>query len=158
MSEIKDWADCALWKAMELRTGDHAEGCCTTLRRVMPNIQTVLASGGTSPTDFTLHDAGHSFRVAQRMQQIVGETIGTLSDFEVSLLILSAYLHDIGMTPELRRVDAHYTYLLTGNKDGLADNEADELQTWLDDGAYEIIPPISDAAPLARRLELAREL
>jgi hypothetical protein len=158
LSEFKDWTDCGLWKALDLRTGHHAKGCCTTLRRVMPIIQTVLASGGTSPTDFTLHDAGHSFRVAQRMQEIVGETIGTLSDFELSLLILSAYLHDIGMTPELRSVNAHYTYLLTGNKDGLADSEVDELQTWLDDGAYQIIPPISDAAPSAEQLELAREL
>ena len=34
----------------------------------MPSIQTVLASGGTSPKDFTLHDEGHSFRVAERMR------------------------------------------------------------------------------------------
>jgi hypothetical protein len=158
MSEFKDWTDCGLWKVLESRLDDHAQGCCTTLRRIMPTIQTVLAAGGTSPADFTLHDAGHSFRVAQRMEKIVGESIETLSDFEISLLILSAYLHDVGMTPELKKVDGHYTYLLTGDRKGLTEDEVNDFQTWLDDGGYQIIPPISDTAPLAQRLDLAREV
>lgn len=158
MSESRDWTDCGFWKVLEARKDDHAQACWTTLRRIMPKIQTILTSGGTSPKDFTLHDADHSIRVAQRMQEIVGESIGALSDFEISLLILAAYLHDIGMTPELKRVDAHYIYLLTGDRKGLTDDEINDFQTWLDDGAYQIIPPISDTAPSPEHLELAREV
>ena len=32
---------------------------------------------------------------------------------------MSAYLHDIGMTPEFKKVDAHYRYLLTGGRPNL---------------------------------------
>jgi hypothetical protein len=124
----------------------------------MPKIQTVLVSGGTSPKDFTLHDAGHAFRVAERMREVAGEAVGTLSDFELSFLILSAYLHDIGMTPEFKRVDNHYAYLITGKRDGITDAEASELQVWLDDAGYQVTPPISDALPLAECIELARKL
>ena len=79
----------------------------------MPDIQHILVSGGTSPKDFTLHDAAHSFRVAQTMLQIIGECLGVLSVFDLSLLLGAAYLHDIGMTPEFKKVDAHFRFLLT---------------------------------------------
>ena len=114
MSEYKN---CGLWKALESQTGSHAEECRTTLRAIMPEIQAVLASGGTSPKDFTLHDAGHSFRVAKRMGEVAGNILTNLTCFELSLLLLSAYLHDIGMTPEFKKVDAHFTYLLTAGLD-----------------------------------------
>ncbi len=124
----------------------------------MPKIQTVLSSGGTSPKDFTLHDAGHSFRVAQRMERVASDAMGALSPFELSLLLLSAYLHDIGMTPEVKKVDAHFNHLLTAKEHLLTDNEIDDLQMWLDDNGYQVVPPISDAMPLADRLSLAREI
>jgi len=124
----------------------------------MPQIQTVLASGGTSPKDFSLHDQGHSFRVAERMQAIAGDVIVILSAFELSLLLLSAYLHDIGMTPEFKKVHAHYNYLLTGEKSVLSDEDILLLQTWLDNEGYQVVPPISDAMPLSDRLKLAGEL
>lgn len=158
MSELRDWKTCGLWKELETRNTPHAEECQVTLRRLMPKIQQILNSGGTSPKDFTLHDAGHSFRVAERMQEIIGDQVGTLTVFELSLLLLAAYLHDIGMTPELKRVDNHFGYLLTADKTHLPPGEIAELQTWLDDKGYEVIPPISDALPLTDKLMLAREI
>jgi len=76
---------------------------------VEPDIERVLSSAGTSPLDFTLHDAEHSFRVAEWMAKIVpGDVLEKLSGYELALLLLSAYLHDIGMTPEQARVQRHW--------------------------------------------------
>jgi len=158
MESLHDWKECVLWTVLESRQDSHSEDCRGTLRSVMPLIQTVLASGGTSPKDFTLHDHGHSFRVAERMRTIAGDVIDILSAFELSLLLLSAYLHDIGMTPEFKKVHAHYSYLLTGERSVLADEEITALQTWLDNEGHQIVAPISDAMPLADRLKLAAEL
>ncbi|MGD0630941.1 MAG: hypothetical protein ABR987_16560 [Terracidiphilus sp.] len=82
----------------------------------------------------------------------------TLTSFELSLLILSAYLHDIGMTPEFNKVNAHYDYLLAGGKNLLTGDESTALQIWLDDKGYQVVPPISDGIPSAGRLALAREI
>src|SRR5690606_41186535 len=45
---------------------------------------------------YTLHDTGHSFRIMEYMSKLVGD-ISRLSELEVSLMIYSALLHDIGM-------------------------------------------------------------
>ncbi|HEY1756215.1 MAG TPA: hypothetical protein VGG72_12515 [Bryobacteraceae bacterium] len=124
----------------------------------MKDIQTVLASGGTPPKDFTLHDAGHSFRVAERMHEIVKTGIDALSSFDLTLLLLSAYLHDIGMTPEFKKVDAHFKFLLTGEKTLLSGPEIEALQSWLDDQGRRIVPPLPDSIPMLDRLKLAAEL
>lgn len=158
MSNVSDWKNCDLWKTLIARTDLHADECKTTLNRVMPKIQTVLAAGGTSAKDFTLHDEGHSFRVAQRMVVVAAQTLETLSSFELSLLLLSAYLHDIGMTPEFKKVDAHFTFILTGGSGLLNPQEIAGLQTWLDDNGYQLVVPIPDAVPLADKLPLAREI
>jgi hypothetical protein len=158
MSELHNWDQCGLWKKLIDKEGNHAEECRTVLRSAMPDIQTILNSGGTAPTDFTLHDAEHSFRVAQRMLEVAGETAEILTEFELLLLLLSAYLHDIGMTPKFERVNKHYTYLLTGLTGLLSDAETGELQTWLDDSGYQIVPPIPEGVPYAERLSLAREI
>ena len=86
--------------------------------------------------DFTLHDASHSFRVAQRMAEVAEPSLKHLSSFALSLLLLSAYLHDIGMTPELKKVRAHYIFLLTGQSDDLTDNDVELLQEWLDNEGH----------------------
>ena len=156
---LHSWNECALWKILSDRDDVHARECRTTLERVMPKIEAVLKSGGTSPKDFTLHDEGHSYRVAERMRAITGDVTEILSSFELTLLIMSAYLHDIGMTPEFKKVQANYQYLLTGQPTNLTETDVASLQTWLDDAGYEIVPPISDTMmPLADRLHLAGEL
>lgn len=128
MSDIHDWTDSRLWRALEECQDPHAEACRTTLHQIMPDIQSVLVSGGTAPKDFTLHDAGHSFRVARNMFEIARESMPILSSYELLLLFLAAYLHDIGMTPEYRKVNGHYGYLLTGDVSTLTDEERSALQ------------------------------
>lgn len=69
--------------------------------------------------DYTLHDEGHAVRVILLMGQLMGEeTISTLSVVDISLLILAAYAHDLGMAvgrekrEEIRKSDAYKDFLL----------------------------------------------
>ncbi len=64
-------------------------------------------------TNYTMHDMGHCYRVACVMAQLVEEK--SLNDFEYTLLILCALLHDIGMycSPEA----------IASIKDGMEDSE-----------------------------------
>lgn len=114
MKLFQTWEQSALWKQIQERT---AEGDAERLllQRAMPEIERVLRSGGTAPKDFTLHDEGHSFRVAQRMVEIIPPaTLAGMSAAELALLLLAAYLHDIGMTPEWGKVSAIRNYLMSG--------------------------------------------
>lgn len=55
--------------------------------------------------EFTLHDGDHLFRVLNLMEKLLTEqTIKNLSSPELMLLILSAFFHDIGMSPDEREV------------------------------------------------------
>lgn len=57
----------------------------------MPSIETILRHGGTAPTDFTLHDDSHSYRVAKRMVQIIPKgVLAKLTSYELVLLLLAA--------------------------------------------------------------------
>ncbi|HTR35037.1 MAG TPA: ATP-binding protein [Bryobacteraceae bacterium] len=47
---------------------------------------------------YTLHDPEHSYRVAQNLHRLIPQpTLEHLNSIELSVLILAAYLHDIGM-------------------------------------------------------------
>ena len=57
--------------------------------------------------EFTLHDGDHLFRVLNLMEKLLSEnTIKNLSSPELMLLILSAFFHDIGMSPDEKNVIA----------------------------------------------------
>jgi hypothetical protein len=61
-------------------------------------------------------------------------TLQILSIYELAILLLSAYCHDIGMTPEYKKVKKHYDCLLFGNgKKYLTLEELKDFQKWLDD-------------------------
>ena len=99
----------------------------------MDSIEAILDNGGTTPKDFTLHDSNHSFRVAQRIWEIVPEkTKYKLSIYELGLCLLAAYLHDIGMSPDFDKVARHHMFLSSSNKDCLSVEEINELQKWVD--------------------------
>lgn len=46
--------------------------------------------------NYTLHNTGHSFRIMEYMSKLVSD-ITKLSELEITLMIYSALLHDIGM-------------------------------------------------------------
>jgi hypothetical protein len=112
---LHNWDQTKLWQVLDGKTDATSKIVSARLQEILPDIQDVLAFT-SSPIDFTLHDAQHAFRVAERMMQVIPEPVhDQLSVFELALLLLSAYLHDIGMTPARRHVELHYQYLLTGN-------------------------------------------
>ncbi|HYG56983.1 MAG TPA: hypothetical protein VD902_02800 [Symbiobacteriaceae bacterium] len=157
--EAEIWQNTLLWNRIHGMSGPLASNMQVMLKTVMPNIQTVLDKGGTSPTNFTLHDAGHAFRVAQRMAEIMPkDTMEGLSVLELGLLLLSAYLHDIGMVPEERNVIGLHTYLLTGDCTRVSPEESAELQEWLDDHDWEVQLPITGRGPIPEELSAIREL
>ena len=67
------------------------------LTNVYSQVKNILNSRITAIfPKYTLHDCGHSFRIINYMSQIVNN-YKDLSDLEITLLILSSLLHDIGM-------------------------------------------------------------
>ncbi|MFY9820772.1 MAG: hypothetical protein WAM82_05285 [Thermoanaerobaculia bacterium] len=75
------------------------------------------------------------------------DVLPQLSVYELALLLLSAYLHDIGMTPEQARVQRHRRHLVFGQatqeEGGLSQEEAAEFQRWLDDERGGLMPPLA---------------
>ena len=153
MSAYHSFEGTNLFDELQRRKSQESVEAVRFLRTVMLEIEPVLKSGGTAPLDFTLHDEGHSFRVAQQMVEIVPEDVlPALSEYELNLLILAAYLHDIGMTPERGKVQQLYKYLLTGTEDALSVKDKGELQEWLDDHAYGNAATILEGVPKSGQL------
>ncbi len=135
---MSKWDESQIWikllkidseEAKKVRAFLSAENC-------LSKIQTILSKSGTASKDFTLHDEDHSFRVAERMRSLIPDnTKEILSEYKLALLLLSAYLHDIGMNPEYNKVQIHYDSLKTDNK-LLPVSEKIEFQKWLDDEGW----------------------
>ncbi|MBI5162552.1 MAG: ATP-binding protein [Magnetospirillum sp.] len=103
----------------------------------MAPIQTTL--GESLLQDFTLHDSQHSFRVTERMREVIPAAV-VLTAEELGLLLLAAYLHDIGMHPPGNL----WAALRSPDLAGLDEDEARRLKTWLGDFADEVALPLDD--------------
>jgi hypothetical protein len=152
------FTDSRLWAAIAQKRSErtHADLVVSSALPALTNAEKLLRSAGTSPTDFTLHDEGHAFRVAERMAEIIPvDSWDRMSLYELLLLLLSAYLHDIGMVPELSRLQAVHDYILTGDSSSLPDAELATLIEWLERNAIQI--PIGDGMHRVEELRRARE-
>lgn len=131
---LDSWEKTSLWKSICNSAGacagfkNHIEKVCLILGKV----EKILVSGGTSPQDFTLHDAGHAYRVAELMNKLIPDDVkGALSCYELTMLLLSAYCHDIGMVPNVSKERQIYS-ILSGTppqqegKAGGSDGEIDD--------------------------------
>lgn len=130
-----NWKSSKIYVELKKRKGDFAEKIINLLERpeVMDKIELILNKGGSTPKNFTLHDADHSFRVADRMWELIPDkTKATLGDYELGLLLLSAYLHDIGMSPDFEKVQQHKAYLTSSEKIGLSEQDVESFQKWID--------------------------
>ena len=162
---VENWRETGLWEALGKSGGRSKGTIVSTLESHLPEIEEVLAKGATSPTDFSLHDERHAFRVAEWMLKIIPKRVlPELSPYEVALLLLSAYLHDIGMTPEQKTVGQHWHHLVFGKPPqadtaGLTDEEARLLQQWLDEEGRGIEAPMCpDGNASQEQIRLADEL
>ena len=153
------WNTTQLWTSLARCTDGGAEAVQNVLRDVMPQIEAVLESGGTAALDFTLHDAHHAYRVATRMIELIPQdTLPSLSSYELGLLLLSAYLHDIGMTPERSRLSDLFRYLLSGTRGALEDRDVNDLQNWLDEHHGGLVPPLDKALSSGDAIDTAEEI
>ncbi|WP_437569938.1 HD domain-containing protein [Sorangium sp. So ce542] len=160
-SEKRNWTETQLWRTLESLKSEDANAArrLLALERCMPDIQQVLDQGGTALPDFTLHDAGHAFRVAERMAEVIPpDVLPQLSGYELALLLLSAYLHDIGMTPERSKIVKHRAYLITGERGELTDQDLLAFQRMLDEHERGIEPPLTKGRPTSDELQLADEI
>lgn len=154
----RTWQETRLWSELESRE-DALPALKHAIEGVLePDVEDILDSGDTMPGNFTLHDSQHSRRVAEWMASLAGETLSELSPYDLAMLLLSAYLHDIGMTPPLGRVKANYILLLTGDSGDMTAEQIDELQAWLDDEWDGLVPPLSQGTPSAEELRLADQI
>lgn len=130
------WDDTQLFAALKERKGDTAKNLTNLLERpqVMRNIEEILSDKSTTPKNFTLHDEQHSFRVAERMWDLIPDkTKKILSDYELALLLMAAYLHDMGMSPAFEKVERHRQFLTSQEqKDQLNAAEIKQFQKWID--------------------------
>ena len=107
----KKWRSTKLWKLISNKETESSKQVKGLLENsdVMDKIEKILSKGSTSGKDFTLHDEEHSFRVAERMIEIIPkESIEILSEYDLMMLLLSAYLHDIGMTPDYKKIHNYF--------------------------------------------------
>ncbi|CAA7616742.1 hypothetical protein MTBLM5_20209 [Magnetospirillum sp. LM-5] len=135
------WKDLDLWQWLK---ADADEDLRDLTRKCL-----VLASKQADDTkldDFTLHDSGHAARVAARMWDLMGpEARNGLYPEERALLLLSAYLHDIGMSPNHGVVRDLHKHLLEGGHP--PEGEAAPLRAWLDTQGEPVVPlPERDGA------------
>ncbi|MFB5759744.1 HD domain-containing protein [Paenibacillus medicaginis] len=66
---------------------------------IVNHVTPLLARIPENMREYTLHDETHSLKVIRIMGRIIpSETLVQLNDIELTFLILSAYLHDVGMT------------------------------------------------------------
>jgi hypothetical protein len=139
---ILEWQELTLYKLLHKKTTVASAAAQNTLINCLPLVCETLRAGNTSPNDFTLHDDRHSQRVATRMSEVIPAAVITkLSEYELTLLILSAYLHDIGMTPSKGKVAAHYQYVLTGDPT-LLTNDLPDFRRWLGDNVPDANLPL----------------
>jgi hypothetical protein len=141
------WRKTKLWELLAGHEGPEAERTLATAAAILRQVEAVLGEGDTTPSSYTLHDPAHSRRVAELIAKIAGPQLEHFSAFELALLILASYLHDIGMTPPVGKVNAHFSYLLSGDPGELSREEQGALQVFLDDHWDGETPPLHEGTP-----------
>jgi hypothetical protein len=157
------FTESTLWKILKGRKGDLDKRIAAAVQPILEEAEMILLAGSSATKDFTLHDHAHAFRVAERMYEIVGdELVPKLSGYELALLLLSAYLHDIGMAPAENHVNRYRRHILYGDAtapDRLSEAESLDLRKFLDNSSWQITLPLgrdgkADAATHAQADEV----
>lgn len=130
----KSFRQTRLYAIIEKRAASDggAKRIVAVVDEILDRAEQVLHVASTSPLDFTLHDNQHSFRVAEKMVGVLPPGMPEqLGNAELALLLLSAYLHDIGMTPE-REVILRYRDLIVGDESRVDETGKEDFYSWFD--------------------------
>src|SRR5258705_1564808 len=95
MSSFDGLIELPLFKVFKMKST--LEQQTIVLRVVDKAIKRLETIFDTCPT-YTLHNHIHAENVIKIMGQLLGDKIPQITSLEAALLILSAYLHDIGMS------------------------------------------------------------
>ncbi len=90
-----------LYTTLEKREKQEKKGSLlsTKVYDIVGHVSPLLARIPENMPEYTLHDASHSMKVVKIMGEMIpAPTLKNLNSLELTLLILSAFLHDIGMT------------------------------------------------------------
>ena len=143
---MSSFEETLLWKELAKRTDESSKRIREDLPRVLRAAETVLKSGQTAPLDFTLHDDEHAMRVADRMIEIIpSSSLEALTGYELAMLLLMAYIHDIGMNPSKKHSSNCWNHIMFGEQHDSTELDADtkrEIDDWLDDNNDELKIPL----------------
>nr|MDJ0718074.1 hypothetical protein [Prochloraceae cyanobacterium] len=147
-----EWRDTDLYKNLKSKESSNSK-LIESLDEALKIIQEGLDEETTveiPPDTFTLYDPKRAFRVAQRINQIIflsslsQEEQMKLSNHELGLLLLSAYLLDICLTLKLGKVSLYHDCLLSGKESSqLSEEEINEFEEWLNDEGSGFEIPLS---------------
>ena len=115
---VKSFTQTRLYGVLKNRSQNEvrAKKLIALVDHTLEQAEEILRVASTSPLDFTLHDNHHAFRVAENMTMVLPpKMVEKLSSEEIGLLLLAAYLHDIGMSPE-RETLLKYRDICIGDK------------------------------------------
>jgi hypothetical protein len=113
------------------------------IKKIIKDAGQILDVSYQSVPEFTLHDSEHAKRVIDRMADIIPEqTFNELGVLECAILILSAFLHDIGMSPKREKILQYRSLLLEENSDVSDLDDLDEFRDYLTTEWYITKPPI----------------
>ncbi len=154
-----------LYQALQRINSSESKSVEDTLTQIFTKLQQFLSPPEQSTDDtFTLYDPERGDRVAQRMADVISPSLlpkdekPELSADELELLLLSAYLLDICLTPKYGKVSLYHHYLLRKPEEhGLSDQEIEDFQKWLDDEPDGVEPPLwqGEAEPDEKTKRLA---
>jgi hypothetical protein len=87
-----------LLQKREKKDGFEASEVSSVVNKVISVSYPILKQVSRSFPLYTLHDSDHGFRVAENIFRLIPKrTLSNLNSIEMSILLYSAYLHDIGM-------------------------------------------------------------
>ncbi len=128
------WQDTSLWNQLNRRNDSES----VKLKKfslesgLFDNAEKILDEQ-VAIVDLTLHNSQHAFRVAENMISVIpARHLETLNSYEILLLLLSAYIHDIGMVPKPNLI-SDLKDEIRGSDKRLDPNERRSLQEWIDE-------------------------
>lgn len=91
--------DTSLWKKLDSNKNKNAKILASNIPLLCKEAVKRMELAINYFPEYTLHNKTHLLRVTGIMALILGENLNRLNYVEISLLILAAFFHDIGMVP-----------------------------------------------------------